>query len=294
MQLALDLLSVVVQVRPGTAAACFAAIDHLSLNPQFRKPFLHFQDHPILKIHAEERANIPLLCRTPLSKLQLTFSGDLKHRWNNWTQLESTGGQSAEDRLLDLKAVLLNPRPEDWPWTPDFWDAAHDLMDLLRYSEIPELRRAATDQLIACIGMTRPHSWEPLRMVLDFASRTRSPPPTLATSMWDDSGYISPSLATVLGYSAYISDITAPLPLDSSFDRQFNIPGSGKYMEEEFGLQYMRHQAALLNLEESRSPTWFSHLEQIIEAPEEDELDGVDFDALEAGATADTAAIAAA
>ncbi|KAJ7702168.1 hypothetical protein B0H16DRAFT_1902476 [Mycena metata] len=121
MQLALDFLSILVQVRPWTAAACFAAIDHLSLTPHFRKPFLDLQEHPILRIHAEERANIPLLCRTPLSKLQLTFSGDHKHRWNNWTQLESAGGPPAEDRLLDLKAVLLNPSSEDWPWNLDFW-----------------------------------------------------------------------------------------------------------------------------------------------------------------------------
>ncbi|KAJ7750824.1 hypothetical protein B0H16DRAFT_1460534 [Mycena metata] len=152
MQLALDFLSTLVQVRPGTAAACFAIIDQLSLSPRFLNPFFRLRDHPILRIHAEERANIPLLCRTPLTKLQLTFSGDLKHRWNNWTQLKSAGGQSAEDRLLDLEKVLLNPvsKDSDWPWTPDFWDAAHDLLDLLRYSDSSEVRRSATSLLSAC------------------------------------------------------------------------------------------------------------------------------------------------
>ncbi|KAJ7750848.1 hypothetical protein B0H16DRAFT_1691470 [Mycena metata] len=53
--------------------------------------------------------------------------------WNNWTQLESAGGPPAEDRLLNLKAVLLNPSSEDWPWNPDFWDAAHDLFDFIRH-----------------------------------------------------------------------------------------------------------------------------------------------------------------
>ncbi|KAJ6522541.1 hypothetical protein DFH09DRAFT_1372661 [Mycena vulgaris] len=73
-----------------------------------------------------------------------------------------------------------------------------------------------------------------------------------------------------------------------------------KFTEEEFGPQYQRHRAALLNLQ-AKSPTWFAqfqrnlyskivstsnfpHLKEIIAPPDEDELDGVDFEALEAHA----------
>ncbi|KAJ7479103.1 hypothetical protein FB451DRAFT_1365660 [Mycena latifolia] len=74
-----------------------------------------------------------------------------------------------------------------------------------------------------------------------------------------------------------------------------------KFTEEGFGSQYQRHRAALLNLQ-VKSPTWFAqfqrslyskivstsnfpHLKEIIAPPDEDELDGVDFEALEAHAT---------
>ncbi|KAJ7625427.1 hypothetical protein B0H17DRAFT_1188111 [Mycena rosella] len=74
-----------------------------------------------------------------------------------------------------------------------------------------------------------------------------------------------------------------------------------KFTEEEFGPQYQRHRAALLNLQ-AKSPTWsaqfqrelyvkivstsnFPHLKEIIAPLDEDELDGVDFEALEAHAT---------
>ncbi|KAF7371465.1 hypothetical protein MVEN_00000900 [Mycena venus] len=75
-----------------------------------------------------------------------------------------------------------------------------------------------------------------------------------------------------------------------------------KFTEEEFGPRYQHHQAALLNLQ-ARSPTWFAqfqrdlyskivstsnfpHLKAMVTDSEEDELKGVDFDALEASATA--------
>ncbi|KAJ7693153.1 hypothetical protein B0H17DRAFT_1132626 [Mycena rosella] len=65
--------------------------------------------------------------------------------------------------------------------------------------------------------------------------------------------------------------------------------------------EYQRHRAALLNLQ-AKSPTWFAqfqrelyvkivstsnfpHLKEIIAPLDEDELDGVDFEALEAHAT---------
>ncbi|KAJ7309313.1 hypothetical protein DFH08DRAFT_974788 [Mycena albidolilacea] len=75
-----------------------------------------------------------------------------------------------------------------------------------------------------------------------------------------------------------------------------------KFTEEEFAPRYQKHRAALLNLQ-TKSPTWFAqfqrdlyskivltsnfpHLKAIVTGPEEDELDGVDFEALEASATA--------
>ncbi|KAJ7215558.1 hypothetical protein GGX14DRAFT_562772 [Mycena pura] len=74
-----------------------------------------------------------------------------------------------------------------------------------------------------------------------------------------------------------------------------------KFTEEEYAPQYQRHHAALLNLQ-AKSPTWFAqfqrklyskiisgsnfpHLKEILAPPDEDELDGVDFEALEAHAT---------
>ncbi|KAJ7474645.1 hypothetical protein B0H11DRAFT_2282201 [Mycena galericulata] len=74
-----------------------------------------------------------------------------------------------------------------------------------------------------------------------------------------------------------------------------------KFTEEEFAPRYQHHQAALLNLQ-AKSPTWFAqfqrdlyskivstsnfpHLKQAVAGLDEDELDGVDFEALEASAT---------
>ncbi|KAJ7787437.1 hypothetical protein B0H14DRAFT_3505440 [Mycena olivaceomarginata] len=70
-----------------------------------------------------------------------------------------------------------------------------------------------------------------------------------------------------------------------------------KFTEEEFGPRYQHHRATLLNLQ-TKSPTWFTqfqrnlyskiistsnfhHLKQVVAEPDEDELDGVDFNALE-------------
>jgi len=75
-----------------------------------------------------------------------------------------------------------------------------------------------------------------------------------------------------------------------------------KFTEEEFGPRYQHHQAALLNLQ-AKCPTWFAqfqrnlyskivstsnfpHLKCIVADAEADELKGVDFEALEASATA--------
>ncbi|KAJ7176997.1 hypothetical protein C8R46DRAFT_1077975 [Mycena filopes] len=212
MEQALNFLSILVQVRPAAAGACFAALDHLFLNPRFCKVFVHLCQHPILTIYGEERANIPLLCRTPLSTLQLTHSANLRTRWDNW--LNNTG-QSIEDRLLNTSAALVSTGSDDWPWVSDFWDAAYDLFDIIRYSMTPQHHRAAADQLIACLANSL--TWEPLRMVLDLVSRFPS-----GSQVDKHSGYISPSLATLLGYGPYISDISASRPEDPSlpFDPQ--------------------------------------------------------------------------
>ncbi|KAJ7730370.1 hypothetical protein DFH07DRAFT_781640 [Mycena maculata] len=74
-----------------------------------------------------------------------------------------------------------------------------------------------------------------------------------------------------------------------------------KFTKEEFGPRYWHHRATLLNLQQ-KSPTWFAqfqhnlyakivstsnfpHLKKSTAEPKEDELDGVNFDALEASAT---------
>ncbi|KAJ7868924.1 hypothetical protein B0H14DRAFT_3132490 [Mycena olivaceomarginata] len=79
-----------------------------------------------------------------------------------------------------------------------------------------------------------------------------------------------------------------------------------KFTEEEFAPRYQHHRAALLNLQ-ANSPTWFAqfqrnlyskivttsnfpHLKSIANDSEGDELKGVDFEALEASATAKEAA----
>ncbi|KAF7369425.1 hypothetical protein MVEN_00271800 [Mycena venus] len=163
---ALDFLATLVQVRPEMKSACFEVLDELVRNPHV---CVRFRDHPILRIHAEENLNIPLICRTPLAELQLRFSQDHMYRWKNWKLLESAG-LSPESRLLQISTVLLSAVSESWYWTPDFFDAAVDLFDFLRYSPVPELRETATDHLVVCISATR-DSWEPLSVVLDCLSR---------------------------------------------------------------------------------------------------------------------------
>jgi hypothetical protein len=85
-----------------------------------------------MRLRAEEDLNIPLICRTPLAELQLRFSEDPMYRWKNWKLLESAGC-SSEIRLLHIDTVLLDAVSENWYWTPDFFDAAVDLFDFLRY-----------------------------------------------------------------------------------------------------------------------------------------------------------------
>ncbi|KAJ7343893.1 hypothetical protein DFH08DRAFT_962033 [Mycena albidolilacea] len=162
---ALNFLATLVQVRPELKSACFAVLDELARNLHV---CIRFRDHPIMRIHAEEDLNIPLICRTPLAELQLRFSEDPMYRWKNWRLLES-GGCSSEIRLLHINTVLLDAVSESWYWTPDFFDAAVDLFDFLRYSPVPESHQSATDHLVHCISATR-DSWEPLSVILDFLS----------------------------------------------------------------------------------------------------------------------------
>ncbi|KAJ7880793.1 hypothetical protein B0H14DRAFT_3858010 [Mycena olivaceomarginata] len=162
---ALDFLATLVQVQPELKSACFEVLNELARNLHV---CIRFRDHPIMRLHAEEDLNIPLICRTPLAELQLRFSEDPMYRWKNWKLLESAGC-SSEIRLLHIHAVLLDAVSENWYWTPDFFDAAVDLFDFLRYSPVPESRQSATEHLVHCISATR-DSWEPLSVILDFLS----------------------------------------------------------------------------------------------------------------------------
>ncbi|KAJ7177049.1 hypothetical protein C8R46DRAFT_1078056 [Mycena filopes] len=166
----LDLLATLVQVQPEMSSVCFDVLDDLVRNPQFCLKLLSLREHPILRIHAEETLNIPPICRTPLAEIQLRFSEDHMYRWKNWKLLEGAG-LAPESRLFYIGSVLLNAVAENWYWTPEVFDAAVDLFDFLRYSPVPEFRRAATDHLLACISSTR-DSWEPLSIVLNFISRS--------------------------------------------------------------------------------------------------------------------------
>ncbi|KAJ6592713.1 hypothetical protein B0H19DRAFT_1088384 [Mycena capillaripes] len=195
---ALGFLALLIQLRPEMTSTCCQVIDNLSRDTDIWLLFLSRND-PILRIYAEDSLEIPAICRTPLSQLQMTSSGDPMHRWKNWKSLEAAG-HSTESRLLDLSTVLLNAVSDNWYCDPAFFDAAVDLFDLLRYSKIPGLRRMATDQLIACITVR--HSWEPFRIVLDFVSRRPG-------GQAGRSKYLEPSLSTILGYGSYIANITA-------------------------------------------------------------------------------------
>ncbi|KAJ6522929.1 hypothetical protein DFH09DRAFT_1096890 [Mycena vulgaris] len=200
----LDLLAILLQVQPALALACFVVLDHLTRIPSMCLYFLRLRNHPVLCAHAEDRLHIPQLCRTPLSDLQRRFSGDPRHRWNTWRLLERAG-HSAEGRVLQLDAVLLHAVLEQSYATPEFFDAAVDLFDVLRYSQVPraDLRRVATNRLLTYISMA-PHSWEPLTVVLDFA-RSAGPTPALGESLGfapaDAKSKADPQLGAFLRYA---------------------------------------------------------------------------------------------
>ncbi|KAJ6534504.1 hypothetical protein DFH09DRAFT_1325392 [Mycena vulgaris] len=125
---ALDLLAMLIQVRPEMTSLCFEVVDYFVRDPHI---CVLCREHPVIRIHAEESLNIPPICRTPLSELQMRFSQDNMYRWKNWKLLESAG-HPAEGRLLHLNAVLLAAVREELCNTPDFFDAAVDLFDFLR------------------------------------------------------------------------------------------------------------------------------------------------------------------
>ncbi|KAF7377181.1 hypothetical protein MSAN_00137600 [Mycena sanguinolenta] len=161
----LDFLATLVQVQPELKSVCFEVLDGLVQSPHI---LVRFRDHPILRIHAEDKLNIPLICRTSLAEQQLRFSQDCMHRWKNWELLEGVG-LSPEDRLLQVSTVLVDAASENRYWTPEFFDAAVDLLDFLKFSPVSELREIAMDHLIVCTSAR--NSWEPLSGVLDFFSR---------------------------------------------------------------------------------------------------------------------------
>ncbi|KAJ7887658.1 hypothetical protein B0H14DRAFT_2695717 [Mycena olivaceomarginata] len=162
---ALDLLVTLVQVLPEMKSASFEVLDELVRNPHV---CVRFRDHPILRIHAEESLNIPLICRTPLAELQLRFSQDPMYRWKNWKLLESAG-LSSESRLLHISTVLLSAvsKSGTGPQISSMLRSIYLISSAIRQS--PSCARSATDHLIACTSATR-DSWEPLSIVLDFLS----------------------------------------------------------------------------------------------------------------------------
>ncbi|KAF7369410.1 hypothetical protein MVEN_00270100 [Mycena venus] len=192
---ALEFLAMLIQLRPEMASAC---LDHLSRNPDMYMLLLHYGDHPILTLYAEETVNTPAKWRTPLSKLQMTISGDSMYRWKNW-ELLTWAGYSAERRLLDLNTALINAVSKKLYSDPEFFDAAFDLFDFIRYSEVSDLRDIATDQLVACLAISK-ESWAPLRIVVDFVSSKSE----LQT------------LSSILGYDQYISQSDTPLDMESN------------------------------------------------------------------------------
>ncbi|KAJ7788869.1 hypothetical protein B0H13DRAFT_824483 [Mycena leptocephala] len=175
--------------------------DRSSLSkPRYLHASLAFSPSPHLQNSRRREAQYPYHLSATAFEVAAHLLWHLMHRWNNWKSLEEAGF-SAEIRLLDLNTVLQPLMRNNWYWNPDFFDAAVDLFDFLRYSTVPEHRRIAVDQLISCLSQTR-DSWEPLRLVLDFVSQKPGVP-------GERSSYLSPSLSTILGYGPYISNLAA-------------------------------------------------------------------------------------
>ncbi|KAF7369411.1 hypothetical protein MVEN_00270200 [Mycena venus] len=186
---ALEFLEMLLQLRPEIISEF---LENFSRNSEI------LQNHPIGTLY-KETANNPTKWRTPLSKLQITISGDSMYRWKNW-ELLAWAGYSAESRLLDLNTTLINAVSKKLYSDPEFFDTAFDLFDFIRYSEVSDLRRTATDQLVACLTISR-DSWVPLRIVVDFLSSKAE----------------LPMLSTILGYDQFISQSDAPADMESNF-----------------------------------------------------------------------------
>ncbi|KAJ7620413.1 hypothetical protein FB45DRAFT_150575 [Roridomyces roridus] len=224
---ALDLLSTLLQLHPEMSAPVFELLDHLFQTLDAQTKLYRFSAHPILRMHAEENLNIPSMCRTSLSELQIQFSADRAHRWRIWLTLEGVGGVTAESRLGQISRILADTTAA----APELFDAAVDLVDFLRYSQDPEIRRAATEQLVASIANQSvddtlinalnlkwtPEADENPRYGLYTLNRT-------STAVWgrqSDSGSSDPRLAEFLTKArlraestpvAQVSDPKPPIP----------------------------------------------------------------------------------
>ncbi|KAK7051781.1 hypothetical protein R3P38DRAFT_2857339 [Favolaschia claudopus] len=158
----LNVLTVLVQLRSETAWVCYDVIDDLSSSPFFGTLFLRRRDHPILRMHGEESLNIPLICRTPLAKMQWG------NRWMNWRLLEDQPGSSATLRLQRLSVSLTTAAATKSYSNPEFFDAAVDLFEILRYTKSPKLRPVAKKFLVDFLSSSNRAVWNALRQALEF------------------------------------------------------------------------------------------------------------------------------
>ncbi|KAJ7136332.1 hypothetical protein C8R43DRAFT_1020507 [Mycena crocata] len=189
-----DFIAMLVQARPDFASTCFEVID---LDPHM--PLC--TDIPLLRMHAEDRSNLPKVFRAPLSELQVTFTDDRMYRWKCWELLESAdSGYSGKNRMTRLESTLLDAVSKNCYETPEFYDAAVDLFDLIRHTDVPEVRYDAVDLLTRCISMDR-DSWQHLRIILDLGRQER---------------YARPGLTFLLSYGPpYTADLSADTPATS-------------------------------------------------------------------------------
>ncbi|KAJ7136333.1 hypothetical protein C8R43DRAFT_1132490 [Mycena crocata] len=195
-----DVITMLLQLQPQFAPVCFEVLDYWLPRPNFAFHHLHSLNEPIVRMHDEDRLDIPRTCRATLSELQLR--SNRMSRWRYWERLEGAG-YCAQNRLARLESTLLDVVSRTSYRTVEFCDAAVDLLDLIRYSAIPEVRRGATDLLARCLSITR-NSWQPLRTILDFSSRSK------IHAGWPK--YLSPSLAFHLGYGPCMSGLYADAP----------------------------------------------------------------------------------
>ncbi|KAK7051794.1 hypothetical protein R3P38DRAFT_2857404 [Favolaschia claudopus] len=184
----LDVLATLVQIRAETAWVCYDVIDDLSLCPFFCILFLKRRDHAILRMRGEESLNIPIICRTPLAKMQGS------ERWKNWLLLEDQPGLSAESRFRELSVLLTNVAAKQSVFNPEFFDAAVDLFEILRYTKSPKLRPVAREFLIRFLSSAKPVVWDALKEALDFTlmrDPLRRPKPLALRTIYGDTVYVA-------------------------------------------------------------------------------------------------------